>query len=155
MTAPNATRARLGLSLIEVMIALTILAVGLLGALAMQTQALTSTNTGRHVSDAMRVGLDQLELLRSQGWAATPVTGGFTAPVVTDGADAIAAPMLGPAIVPQTYNVSWRVQAVAGLTQVRQIDVRVTWREPGDDPGMPVRRYAVSSFKFNGAGTPP
>jgi hypothetical protein len=44
---------------------------------------------------------------------------------------------------------------VAALTQVRQIDVRVTWREPGDRPGMPPRRYAISSFKFNGAGTPP
>jgi hypothetical protein len=44
---------------------------------------------------------------------------------------------------------------VAGLTQVRQIDVRVTWREPGDLPAMPARRYAISTYKFNGAGTPP
>jgi hypothetical protein len=57
--------------------------------------------------------------------------------------------------VPQIFNVSWRVQAVGGLTAARQIDVRVTWREAGDTPAMPVRRYAVSSLKYNGAGTPP
>ena len=133
------------------MIAFAILSIGLLGTLAMQTQALTSTNTGRHVTDAMRIGLDQLESLKYQGWAATPVTA-WTPAAAVAGPEAVAA-RVGE--VPQQYNVSWRIQTVAGLTQVRQIDVRVTWREPGDNPAMPPRRYAVSSFKFNGAGTPP
>lgn len=151
MRAARGVRSRSGLSLIEVMIALTILAVGLLGTLAMQTQAMSSNNTGRHVTDAMRIGQDQLELLKYQGWAATPLTA-WTAPVAVIGPEAV----LGRAgEVPQQYNVSWRIQAVGALTQVRQIDVRVTWLEPSDDPGMPPRRYAISSFKFNGAGTPP
>lgn len=146
-------RARLGLSLIEVMIALTILAVGLLGALAMQTHALSSTNTGKHVSDAMRIGLDQLEALKYQGWAATPVAG-WSAPAVVTGPESVAA---RPGETPQQFNVSFRVQAVGGLdpNRIREIDVRVTWREAGDTPTMLVRRYAISSFKYNGAGTPP
>jgi type IV pilus assembly protein PilV len=151
MTKRSAPRSRRGLSLIEVMIALTILAVGLLGALAMQTHALSSTNTGKHVTDAMRIGLDQLETLKYRGWAATPPTA-WTAPVAVVGPESVAP---RPGEVPQQFNVSWRIQNVGGLTQVRQIDVRVTWREAGDNPGMPLRRYAVSSFKFNGAGTPP
>jgi len=146
-----AMRARAGLSLLEVMIAMTILAIGMLGMLTMQVQALSSTSTGRHVSDAMRIGLDQLEQLKYQGWATTPV-GGWTPTVNVTGAEAIATPA---GVTPQAFAVSWRVQAVAGLTDVRLIDVRVTWREPGDPPAMPARRYAVSSFKFNGAGTPP
>jgi type IV pilus assembly protein PilV len=140
-----------GLSLLEVMIAMTILAIGMLGMLSMQVQALSGTSTGRHVSDAMRIGLDQLEQLKYQGWAATPVTA-WTPVVNVTGPEAISTPA---GATPQTFDVSWRVQAVAGLSDVRLIDVRVTWREPGDPPAMPPRRYAVSSFKYNGAGTPP
>jgi type IV pilus assembly protein PilV len=151
MTPARARRSRAGLSLIEVMIALTILAIGLVGTLSMQVRALSSTATGRHVTDAKRIGEDQMEALKYQGWAATPVTA-WTVPVVVTGPESIA---VRAGETPQTYNVSWRIQAVGGLTQVRQIDVRVTWREPGDTPAMPVRRYAISSYKFNGAGTPP
>lgn len=153
MTSPRARRARAGLSLIEVMIALTILAIGLVGALSMQVQALSSTSNGRHVTDAMRIGLDTLETLKYMGWAATPATA-WTAPVVVTGPESIT---VRANETPQNFNVSWRIQNVgAGPTIVRrQIDVRVTWREPGDTPAMPPRRYAVSSVKFNGAGTPP
>ena len=140
-----------GLSLLEVTIAMTILAVGLLGMLSMQIQALASTSTGRHVTDAMRIGLDTLETMKYQSWAATPVTA-WTVPIVVTGPEAIAA---RAGEQPQQFNVSWRVTAVAGLGLARQIDVRVTWRENGDHAGMPLRRYAVSSYKFNGGGTPP
>jgi prepilin-type N-terminal cleavage/methylation domain-containing protein len=147
----RSARSRVGFSLLEVMIAMTILAIGLLGALSMQVQALNGNSTGRHVSEAMRIGLDQLETLKYQGWAATPVTT-WTPAIVVVGPEAVAA---RAGELRQQFNVSWRIQAVAPLTLVRQIDVRVTWREPGDAPALPLRRYAVSSFKFNGAGTPP
>jgi prepilin-type N-terminal cleavage/methylation domain-containing protein len=147
----RSARSRVGFSLLEVMIAMTILAIGLLGALSMQVQALTGNSTGRHVSEAMRIGLDQLEALKYQGWAATPVST-WTPAIVVVGPEAVAA---RAGELRQQFNVSWRIQAVAPLTLVRQIDVRVTWREPGDAPALPLRRYAVSSFKFNGAGTPP
>jgi hypothetical protein len=133
------------------MIAMTILAIGMLGALSMQVQALTGNSTGRHVSEAMRIGLDQLEALKYQGWAATPVAA-WTPAIVVVGPEAVAA---RAGELRQQFNLSWRIQAVAPLTLVRQIDVRVTWREPGDAAALPLRRYAVSSFKFNGAGTPP
>jgi type IV pilus assembly protein PilV len=151
MKPARLVRARSGLSLLEVMIALTILAIGLVGALSMQVNALSSTSTGQHVTTAMRIGLDQLETLKYRGWAATPVTA-WTAPIAVTGPESVAA---RAGETRQQFNVSWRIQAVAPLTQVRQIDVRVTWREPGDTAAMPLRRYAVSTFKFNGAGTPP
>jgi Tfp pilus assembly protein PilV len=137
------------------MIALTILAVGMLGMLSMQLTALGSASTGRHVSDAARIGLDQLETLKYQSWAST-APGGWTAPAVVTGPEAVAQPAMaaGGATAQQTFNVSWRISAVAGLIDARQIDVRVTWREPGDNVAIPVRRYAVSSFKYRGAGTP-
>ncbi len=156
MNSGRRTKLSAGLSLLEVMIAMTILAVGLLGMLSMQLEAMSSTSTGRHVTDAARIGLDQLETLKYQSWAATPVTA-WTAPVaVTSNPEAVFVPNLpsGAAPIAQNFNVSWRITGVAGLVDARQIDVRVTWREVGDTPAMAVRRYAVSSFKYRGAGTP-
>ena len=157
MRALNSTRAKLaGFSLLEVTIAMTILAIGLLGMLSMQLHAMSATSTGRHVSEAARIGLDQLETLKYQSWVSTAPTA-WIVPVVVTGAEAVAAPAMvagAPAIAPQRFNVSWRISAVAGLVDARQIDVRVTWREAGDNAAMPLRRYAVSSFKYRGAGTP-
>jgi prepilin-type N-terminal cleavage/methylation domain-containing protein len=90
MTRRSRARLQRGFSLIEVMIAFTILAVGLLGALAMQTHALSSSNTGKHVGDAMRIGLDRMETLKYQGWATTPVAG-WTVPAVVTGPESVAA----------------------------------------------------------------
>jgi prepilin-type N-terminal cleavage/methylation domain-containing protein len=150
LAAKRSPRARSsGLSLLEVMIAMTILAIGMLGMLSMQVQALSGTSTGRHVSDAARIALDRLETLKYQAWAATPVTSWTPVANVT-GPEAVATPV---GVTPQTFGVSWRVQAVAGLTNVRLIEVLVTWREAGDPPAMPQRRFVVSSFKYNGAGT--
>ncbi len=143
-------RLREGFSLLEVMIAMTILAVGLLGMLAMQIQATQSGRIGRHVTDAASVALDQLEQLRYQAWAATAPTG-WTAPIVVTSTDSTDAAGFA---VQQTFNVSWRIQDVAGITELRTIDVRVTWNEPGDTPGMPPRRYAVSSIKYHGEEVP-
>ena len=145
-----------GFSLLEVMIAMTILAIGLLGMLSMEINAMTATSTGRHVSDAARIGLDQLETLKYQSWVST-APAAWTAPIPVTGPEAVAPTAVvagAPAIVPQRFNVSWRVSAVAALVDARQIDVRVTWREAGDTPAMPLRRYAVSSFKYRGAGVP-
>ncbi len=156
MNAQRRTRANAGLSLLEVMIAMTILAVGLLGMLSMQLQAMRSTSTGRHVTDASRIGLDQLETLKYQSWVSTaPIA--WTVPiVVSSNPEAVFVPNLpsGAAAIAQNFNVSWRITGVAGLVDARQIDVRVTWVEQGDTPAMPPRRYAVSSFKYRGAGTP-
>lgn len=151
MTVQRSARARAGLSLLEVTIAMAILSIGLLGMLSMQVQALASTSTGKHVSEAARIGQDQLETLKYQSWASTAPTG-WTAAVQATALDPTVAAALGQQA--QVFNVSWRIQAIVGLTRARQIDVRVTWREAGDKPGMPVRRYAVSTLKYNGAGTP-
>ena len=161
MRSSRRPRTTAGFSLLETMIALTILAVGMLGMLSMQLTALGSASTGRHVSDAARIGLDQLESLKYQAWAATPV-GGWTAPIVVTGPEAVAAPTMaaGGATTPQQFNVSWRVSNVtvgggfAPIVDAIMIDVRVTWREAGDSAASPLRRYAVSSFKYRGPGTP-
>ena len=61
-----------GLTLVELMVALTVLAIGLIGMLSMQIDALRGSRHGRHVSEAARVAEEQMELLQRMPWAAIP-----------------------------------------------------------------------------------
>ena len=144
-------RREAGLTLIEVVISMAILAVGLVGLLLMQIMAMKATRVGRHVTDAARVAQDQMELLHFQPWAAIPAPGAWSVPVVRNSLDVADAAGIG---VAQTYNLSWRVSAFPGDPNLRQLDVRVTGNEPGDPPGTPPRRYAVSSVRHDDPGAP-
>jgi Tfp pilus assembly protein PilV len=124
------------------MIALTVLAVGLLGMLSMQTQALQGSRNGKHVSEAARVAEEQMGFVQRQPWAAIPVSA-WSAPRIVNG------PMngTGPSAA-QQYSVTWRVQAGAATT-LRTIDVQVNWTNPEAPAGAPVRTYAISSVRHN------
>lgn len=141
-----------GLTLLELMIAMVILSIGLLGLLTMQIEAMKAGRVGKHVTDAARIAQDQMETLQNQSWALSAVTA-WTAPIIVAGndatnlADATAAPT--GRSVQQTFNVDWRIVQPGAVTDLRRIDVRVTWVEPADTPAMPARRYAVSSMRYN------
>jgi len=128
-----------------------ILSIGLLGMLMMQIYAMKSGRVGRHVTEAARIANDQMEQLQRQSWAATAPTA-FTAPIIVNGNESTDA--AGIAIA-QPFNLSWQIVPFAGVASLRQIEVVVTWQEPGDDPAFPPRRYATTSVRYNGPGTPP
>lgn len=134
-----------GLTMIEVMIALGILAVGLMALLAMSISALHAGRVGRDLTMASRIAQDRMEALQRLPWIDVAVTGGWTAaqteePELTaEDADARL----------QSYQIQERIQAVAGNTNLRTLDVRVTWTEANDPPGTPARRYAISSVRHN------
>jgi type IV pilus assembly protein PilV len=149
--APRDAR-RAGFTLIEIMIAMVLLAIGVLSMLALQTHAMRGTQLGRHYGDAAQVAKNEMEALLRREWDDMAVEA-WTAPedrvpyeVQIDGeANSIE----------QTYQVSHRIvdDVVAdpvAPTDVRTIDVRVTWYEPNDDPGAPPRRrYAMTTSRFN------
>ena len=149
---PRARPREGGLTLLELMIAMVILAIGLLGLLTMQIEAMKSGRTGKHVTDAARIAQDQMETLTNQAWALSGPTG-WTVPIVVNGADATNAATAAAAAtgqsVQQIFNMNWRITQLGAVTDLRRLDVRVTWAEPGDDPAMPLRRFAVSSMRFN------
>ncbi len=147
-------RGRAGFTLIEVMIALSLLAFGLLAMLALQIHAMRGGKVGRHTTQAAQVAQDRLEMFNRIGWTDPLLTPGgwviagdtITNQVWVDGATQIAE---------QTFSVDWRVQNLAfdptdpTDPTLKQIDVRVTWREPSDPAGMPARRYAATVRRFN------
>jgi len=136
-----------GLSLLELVIALSVLSVGLLGMLAMQTQALQGSRHGKHVSEAARFAEEQIEFLHRQPWAAIPVSNWSTPRVVNGSVNGT-----GPS-APQQYSISFRV-AAGPDTDLRLIDVAVTWTMPDAPAATPARVYNISSVRHRDPGTP-
>ena len=130
-----------GFTLIEVTLALTVLAIGLLALGATQLLVMDYGARGKHDTQAAEIAQTQIEQLQRRTWthASMQPTGGWAvlAPVnvvVQDGTN----------VVEQSYAVSMRIaDHVAGVT--RSVDVRVDW----DEPKRPGRRYALSSIRFN------
>ena len=128
-----------GFSLVEVMIAFTILGVGLLAVAGAQVKSIQGSQSGRHLTQGAILAQTQIEQLARSSWTAL-VPAGWTAPVavmtmVDDGNGGSAE---------QTYNVSWQfLDLLAGET--RSIDVRVNWTEPNGRN----RTVANSTISFN------
>jgi type II secretory pathway pseudopilin PulG len=131
-----------GLSLIELMIAMTVLALGLIAMLTMQTVALQGSRHGKQTSEAASVAEQQMQWLQRQAWAAIPVSA-WSAPRAVLGP-----PVGGQSGAPQSYAVSWRVQAGPD-TSLRLIDVQVTWITPESPAATPPSLYAFSSVRHN------
>lgn len=136
-------RSARGFTLLEVMIALGILAVGLLSVAAAQLYAMRGGSSGRHTSDAAVVAHSQLENFQRIDFtdAALGATAGafvaapspFTTVVQTPDGDA----------VEMTYTLSWRI---ADLDAARKtIDVRVIW----DEPNRPGRQLVLSTVRHD------
>ena len=133
---------RQGFTLIEVLLALAIFAVGMLALSAMQLHALRGETRGRHASQAAAIAESQMEQLQRLTWTQIPDTGGWTAPQTVSNLV-----QASPDQVEQQYQVDWRIaDLVAGLT--RTIDVRVGW----DEEGRPGRSVTFSSVRFNREG---
>jgi prepilin-type N-terminal cleavage/methylation domain-containing protein len=149
-TRDRRRRGQQGLSLIEVLVAMSVLGVGLLAMLAMQLHAMRGGQAGRHVTDAAQVAQDRMEIFQRIDWddAALADTGGWVL-----GGDVQTRAVQGGAAgnVPMNYNVDWRITDDPVNPKLRLVDVRVTWYEL-DDPPLPApprRRYAISSIRFD------
>jgi prepilin-type N-terminal cleavage/methylation domain-containing protein len=128
-----------GFSLIELMIAFTILGVGLLAVAGAQVTSIQGSQSGRHLTQAAIVAQTQIEQLTRSSWN-NLVPAGWTAPVaimtlVDDG---------NGGATEQTYNVSWQFLDVF-IGETRSIDVRVNWTELNGRN----RSVATSTIRFN------
>jgi prepilin-type N-terminal cleavage/methylation domain-containing protein len=128
--APARAPRRSGFTLIEVMVALAILATGMLMVAAGQLHAMRGGSSGRHSSDAAALAISQLEDFQRLDFSDLADTGGaWTAPVTrTTVVQATPADA-----VEMTYTVQWRIDdgaPVGGEVTTKSIDLRVQWNEP-------------------------
>ncbi len=136
---PIPSRRRNGLTLIEMLIALSILAGGLLSMATIQVQTMKSSQRGRHLSQATSLVESQLEQLQRERWTNIPAVG-WTAPQTITNQVERDNDLEGE----QAYQVSWRITTLT-IDKTRSIDVRVSWVEAD---GL-TRNVAISSIRNN------
>jgi prepilin-type N-terminal cleavage/methylation domain-containing protein len=136
-------RGERGFTLIEVLVAMGILATGLLAVSAAQLYAMRGGRSGRHTTDAAEIAQTQIEELNRLAWtdANLAQTAGWT-PAVTRDREIETE---GAPVVEQTYSLTWRITNVNNW--VKTIDVRVDW----DEPNRPGRSYTITTVRHNDA----
>jgi len=143
-------REKSGFTVIEVMVALAVLAVGMLALLLMQAQTVRDGSRGKHSTTAAMIARDQLELIQRMPYSdadLSPIVW-TTPPWLANGAN----PALNPGEVPtrvrnaggtvteQVYTVFYRVLVdPGGNADLRSVDLEVAWNEAGISNNRPTR----------------
>jgi Tfp pilus assembly protein PilV len=139
------------MTILEVMIALSVLALGLLAMLAMQVSAMRGGKYGRHTTQAAQMARDQMEFLHRLDWndAMVQPTAWTVDFMGTAGPRIVEVESANGPQEEMTYTVAYRVTNDAADTNLRLVDVRVTWTEMNAPPGAPLRRYAMSTIRHD------
>ena len=103
-----------GFSLIEVLFALLIFAIGVLAIAKMQDNSIKHNTSARAMTEALAAGETRMNQLMALAYTATELTDGSHAPVSVG-----------------RYSVKWDVAAVTGVSDVKDILVTVSWTESG------------------------
>jgi len=111
-----------GFTLIEVLIAVSIFAVGLLAIAALQTSAIRMNSTGNRLTELSTLGIDRFEDLMSRSYT-------------TDSLLAVGGPYTDPS-PPAGYNVRWTV-ANGPTMNTKRITLTVTGN------GKTLRLYSI------------
>jgi type IV pilus assembly protein PilV len=145
-----------GLTLVEVLVALTILAIGLLGVAMMQITSISGNTFSREMTVATELGQDMLEKLSTLEYTntalaagnhpnASDVSAGFAPATDTDGVLCNSsnniiderglwparATALGTTAGPLLYTRTWTVTDDYPVSGMKSIEVIVCWKEKG------------------------
>ena len=123
-----------GLSLIELLIAMSVLALGMLAAASMQYSAVRNNTTGNVNTQAAMLAEAQLEILKNQDIdSAALAPGDYSDPTPIDENG-------NPGGI---YNRSWRIDPLGA--SARRIRVTVQWRKFGDPRSVVLRTNTKGS----------
>ena len=105
-----------GFTMIEVMVALGILAFGILAVASMQTSSLSGTRTAHCVTEATTVAMDKVEDIMMLPYSDANLSSGAH----------------GPEYDPSNrYRIDWTVTDDVPVESTKTIDVTVQWQERG------------------------
>ena len=124
--SPRTDARERGFSLIELMVALTVLLIGISGVLTMHLTSMRATSYSRHATEAAVLGEDKMEELRTIPIDTLAATGSET--VDAQGVAAADAP----------YTVAWTLDW--DLSGIGTLIVTVSWLERGSEPHAVVMR---------------
>jgi len=123
-----------GFSLIELLIAMSIMALGMLAAASMQYSAVRNNTTGNTSTQATMLAKAQLEMLKNQNIDSTALAvGDYADPSLIDASG-------NPGGI---YSRSWRIDPLG--VSARRIRVTVQWTKFGDTRQVVVRSNTKGS----------
>ena len=105
-----------GFTLIEVLVAMSIFAIAVLGLAIGATTVMQANQTGLYTTIATNLAQDKLEELKAKTAALIDTTGSPENNITVSGA-------------PAKFNRSWAVTSGSPVAGVKQIDVTVTWTD--------------------------
>ena len=166
LTSRHRTPSQAGFTLVELMITVSLIAIGALSLALAQLQALADGNRARHRTNAATIARDQMEFVQGMGFsepalAAMDSTNFVTPPWLDNAADpALAAGEVplrvdrpGGAVDEIVYTVYYRVaadDATLPNPALRFVDLEVIWNERGISNVKPTRTgqptVAISSL---------
>lgn len=146
----RAQRRSEGFTLIEVVVAMGILATGLLAVSAAQLYAMRGGRSGRHTTDAAEIAQSQVEIFQRMDFQdpGLDATAGWDPAGGSQVDRSVQTP--GAPVVEQSYSMQWRIvngPLVSGRIFLKTIDVQVTW----DEPNRPGRSYTMTTMRHNDA----
>lgn len=109
-----------GFTLIEILIAITIFAIGILGATSMQIMSLQTNAKANRKTEALAVASEQMETLINQDYA--DIDSSQNDVVIGDDANEN---------VSDVYTLSWNVADDSPVNDTKTITVTVTWNYKG------------------------
>jgi len=121
-------------SLIELLIAMSVMAIGMLAAASMQYSAVRNNTQGNVSTQASMLAKAQLEMLKNQN---------IGSDVLLPGDYNDASPVDGNGNPGGIYNRSWRIDPLG--TAARRIRVTVQWTKFGDPRSIVVRSNTKGS----------
>jgi len=114
-----------GFTLLEVLLAITILSFGLLAVASMQVAAMKGNAHARGVTEGSTVVVDQLEKLMV-----------LTYDSVVDGSTTVG----------NTYDLTWTVQADTPMTKTKTIFVTATWTDTGVNKSAQIQQVIANLY---------
>jgi Tfp pilus assembly protein PilV len=139
---PRGTAARRsrGVSLIEALVALAVMAFGMLGVVGMQATLRTSADQSKQRSEAVRLAQDELERLRGFGLlGGTPAGEHDYAKIVTMAASGVAFSASSNASFLRSVDVVDHPATTASAPRMKTVTVNVTWRDRDFDSTQTAR----------------
>jgi type IV pilus assembly protein PilV len=112
-----------GFTMLELLIAIAILAIGLLGLATLQTSSIQGNRDSKEMTTAVFLAEKKMEELKSSPFTASPINIGTT----NDSNN----PMNGSGASGGIYNRSWNVQTYMSSANMKQITVTVAWNMAG------------------------
>jgi len=137
LNAPRTIRNQHGFSLIELVAALSVLSVGLLGVVQSYHYGIDKIRTLREASTSTRAVQDQIEALRSMPFAA--LTDRDKAPLVDPAPDLSQLVNATPTLTIRPYSGSGRASTPA--LRLKEVEVSIRWT---GDNGRTMKRSATT-----------